>query len=1059
MRPLLGLILVSRAAMAQGVLAGSCLTSATTAGTNAVSTATMNSTGATLLVLSAGTYSDSACLGSINDSLGGAGTGNNWHCIADYASGVTNTALWYAYDSGSGAALKVGPNHSFSLSQSGAYPGFTVRAFSGTVTGADPLRAHNGAAGSSTGSITPSGHDLVVANIGLLGGSGWSVGSPLTTDCSTNYGAGGNAGSEIGYQLNAAGIALNAAWSGGSGTPASSIAAFKTVSATCTITTSSLPGGVVGAAYSQSIATANSCPSPSWSISAGSLPAGLTMNASTGTISGTPTGAAGASNFTVLVTTGNGNSSAPLSINVQAAAPAISAVSLAGNSPSSLVMSWTTDTASSSQIECGTSSGSYTVQTSTVCTGAGGSGVCISHAGDGITTHKMIIGGLAANTTYYCKALSAQPLGVPGLSAEFQASTLPDVVSTPFAVSVSEATNYNSQYDGSNGMPANGRSVHGDTIYWYWGANGLFATLGDTAGVTTSGGSYSGADSHITWASQPFGPMTGPLTVVNNFIDGQVGTCGSDLECWGHNSNGESNTGGWTDGATWSPERGISFKGCHIMPVMRINGGINYGYGSWIESCDDGVTWTSPQDGTNQPASGHAMWPAGYHTRCGSQLLIQHAQDYGGVNGEFPFTNYADADAYVYGLCNDGYLFRVRIEDALLLDATKISYWTGGTTPATTTWGTLNQAVSVLPPQCALLPSMEFIPDFNRYMLTCQNWNPLIFDGPYPWGPWTWVGVAPRSTTWMQYEANFPQPLAHTYRKLTSSPLTATIQLLAGGDQQGQLVASPAANTYGPLWYNLMLTPRSLAPGAVSANPHITAGLDLFYDFNMRAISDWLSGSLPDRSPGAAYTAPTPGLPRYDKHGMYDWGYFLAGANACYPACGAPQTVTVTTPYTKASTAFTLAIVFSHTPDSISPVNNEAPLDKSDIQLTRNGTAANSWKVRIGTTTVGPFALNTDVAQGGKTWPTLFIRWDGTNISVISSAGAVVPINTLATGVFTGTLGTTALTLGSLAGGSQPFYGTMSELLVWSRALSDSEIAREAAVIRREMAQRGLIIP
>jgi hypothetical protein len=51
------------------------------------------------------------------------------------------------------------------------------------------------------------------------------------------------------------------------------------------------------------------------------------------------------------------------------------------------------------------------------------------------------------------------------------------------------------------------------------------------------------------------------------------------------------------------------------------------------------------------------------------------------------------------------------------------------------------------------------------------------------------------------------------------------------------------------------------------------------------------------------------------------------------------------------------------------------------------------------------------------------------------------------------------LTLGSSIGGKQAFYGTMSELLVWSRALRDAEIAREAAVLRYDMGLRGLVLP
>ena len=70
--------------------------------------------------------------------------------------------------------------------------------------------------------------------------------------------------------------------------------------AALTITTASLPGGTVGTAYDATLAASGGAPPYTWSISAGSLPAGLTLS-SGGAISGTPT-AAGTSNFTVQVT-------------------------------------------------------------------------------------------------------------------------------------------------------------------------------------------------------------------------------------------------------------------------------------------------------------------------------------------------------------------------------------------------------------------------------------------------------------------------------------------------------------------------------------------------------------------------------------------------------------------------------------------------------------------------------------------------------------------------------------------------------------------------------------
>ena len=112
-----------------------------------------------------------------------------------------------------------------------------------------------------------------------------------------------------------------------SGTPNSTTAATFTVKATdangcagtlsytvtpvcptITIAQSSLPQGTVGTAYSQTLtASGGIAPYSSWTITAGTLPAGLTLNASTGVISGTPTASASpATSITFRVNDANG---------------------------------------------------------------------------------------------------------------------------------------------------------------------------------------------------------------------------------------------------------------------------------------------------------------------------------------------------------------------------------------------------------------------------------------------------------------------------------------------------------------------------------------------------------------------------------------------------------------------------------------------------------------------------------------------------------------------------------------------------------------------------------
>ena len=74
-----------------------------------------------------------------------------------------------------------------------------------------------------------------------------------------------------------------------------------TVAPAATITPHTLPSGTVNVPYTSTTLTVPGVAISNWAVTAGTLPAGLTLNASTGVISGTPT-AAGSSTFTISAT-------------------------------------------------------------------------------------------------------------------------------------------------------------------------------------------------------------------------------------------------------------------------------------------------------------------------------------------------------------------------------------------------------------------------------------------------------------------------------------------------------------------------------------------------------------------------------------------------------------------------------------------------------------------------------------------------------------------------------------------------------------------------------------
>ncbi|EZP39293.1 putative hemagglutinin-like protein [Janthinobacterium lividum] len=202
-------------------------------------------------------------------------------------------------------------------SSTGAGPYSGARAYSGTVAAGAPTAGAVSATVAYGSSANP-----ITLNLG--GGAATSV----AVASAASNGTASASGTSITYTPTAGyggPDSFTYTASNGIGTSTPATVTITVTGPTITLAPSTVPAATVGTAYSQSVTAANGGAPYTYAISAGALPAGLSLNTATGLLSGTPT-AGGVFNFTVRATdssTGSGPYSGARGYSLTVASPTL----------------------------------------------------------------------------------------------------------------------------------------------------------------------------------------------------------------------------------------------------------------------------------------------------------------------------------------------------------------------------------------------------------------------------------------------------------------------------------------------------------------------------------------------------------------------------------------------------------------------------------------------------------------------------------------------------------------------------------------------------------------
>jgi hypothetical protein len=274
-----------------------------------------------------------------------------------------------------------------------------------------------------------------------------------------------------------------------------------TVTAPPAITTTTLQAGVEGTAYSQAIMKTGGAGTVTFSISAGTLPAGLTLS-SAGTISGTPTGPSGTASFTVKVT--DSSTMTPMT--------ATQALSILVNLPAAPTITTTTlpagvEGTAYSQMVAATGFGTLTFTTSA---GAVPAGLALSSAGliSGTPTGPNVTANFTVMVT---DSSNPTQTATQALSIAINLPAPPSITTTTLAAGV-EGTAYSQPVVATGGLGALTLTISAGSLP----AGLSMSAAGVITGTPTGPNGTANFTVMVTDHSNPAQSATKPLSILIN---------------------------------------------------------------------------------------------------------------------------------------------------------------------------------------------------------------------------------------------------------------------------------------------------------------------------------------------------------------------------------------------------------------------------------------------------------------------------------------------------------------------------------------------------------------